>query len=257
MRAATLEAERLGADVISVGDHFFSARGDPNGRHLECWTLLAAIGEATERAELTALVTVASFRNPNLLADMARTLDHVTNGRAILGIGAGWMERDFVEYGYEFGTAGSRLRVLEDALPVVKRRWEKLNPPPVRRRIPILIGGSGEKVTLRIVAEHADIWNSISDVEETARKSDVLDEWCDRIGRDPAAIERSAVLNSEEQVLRAPDYVAAGITFLILPFGGPEFDLEPLAKLVEWRDRERAAPGGPASGALAQPDGEA
>src|SRR5436853_2765847 len=143
----------------------------------------------TQRAEIGCLVTCNSYRHPTLLANMAKTVDHISNGRLILGIAAGWFERDYKEYGYEFGTAGSRLAALEEALPIIRHRWEADMPKPIQQHIPILVGGGGEKKTLRIAAKYADIWHSFGSVSTLAHKMEVLDGWCKEVGRDPREIE--------------------------------------------------------------------
>ena len=180
----------MGVDVVFNWDHFYPLYGEPDGKHYECWTMLGAWAEQTSRVEIGALVTCNSYRNPELLADMARTVDNMSDGRLILGIGSGWFERDYDEYGYEFGTAGGRLNQLGEDLPRIESRWGKLNPPPTRK-IPVLIGGGGEKKTLRLVAQHADIWHSFSDLETLKRKTGILHQHCADVGRDPAEIELS------------------------------------------------------------------
>jgi probable F420-dependent oxidoreductase len=232
--ALVRRADSLGFDTIWTWDHFFPLSGDPDGMHFEAWTLLTAMATLTQRAEVGLLVTGNSYRNPNLLADMARTVDHISHGRLILGIGAGWAQRDYEEYGYEFGTAGSRLKALEENLRIIKARWCKLNPPPTRK-IPVLVGGGGEKVTLRITAAHADIWNGFGPPESFKHKNQVLDEWCRQISRDPLEIERSVTFPATD-VDRLEDYVKAGANHLILGTVD-SFDFEAAEKLVAWRER--------------------
>jgi len=240
IRRACAQAEELGADVVFNWDHFYPLYGEPEGRHFECWTMLAAFAEATERVEIGALVTCNSYRNPQLLADMARTVDHISDGRLILGIGSGWFEKDYDAYDYEFGTAGGRLDALDRDLPLITSRLAQLNPPPTRP-IPVLIGGGGERKTLRIVAEHADIWHGFGDAATVSHKDAVLDEWCAKVGRDPLEIERSAGVSPEDPAASAESLYAVGTRLFTYGVGGPAYDLGPLRDLITWRDERNRA----------------
>jgi probable F420-dependent oxidoreductase len=230
LRRVWRDADVLGVDSIWTWDHFFPLSGDPDGSHFEGWTLLAAAAADTTRAALGVLVSCNSYRNPDLLADMARTVDHLSGGRAILGIGAGWCERDYHEYGFGFGTSTTRLIELEEGLRRVRSRLERLNPKPLGR-LPILVGGEGERVTLRLVAEYADIWNGFGPVDVFARKNRVLDEWCERVGRDPASIERSVLLLDPGDDEHVDGFLEAGAQHLIVPAKAP-FTLDRLERLL-------------------------
>jgi len=198
-------AERLGFDSILFVDHMW-ARGMPDVDHLEAWTVMSATAAVTERLEVGALVLCNSYRNPALLAKMAASLDQVSNGRLVLGLGAGWMDEEYRAYGYPFPPIGERLDQLEEGLEIVTRMlaeprtsWRGKhyavedapnNPKPVRRpRPPILIGGGGEKRLLRLVARFADIWNCPNNcAAELPRKLEVLRGHCAALGRNPADI---------------------------------------------------------------------
>jgi probable F420-dependent oxidoreductase len=235
IRRTVSEAEDLGVDVVFNWDHFYPLYGDPSGKHFECWTMLGAWAEQTSRVEIGALVTCNSYRNPELLADMARTVDHLSDGRLILGIGSGWFEKDYDEYGYEFGTAGGRLDELAASLPRIEQRLAKLNPPPTRK-IPVLIGGGGEKKTLRLVARHADIWHSFSDLDTFKHKQEVLAAHCADAGRDPSEIERSVGTPGGDPAQAGPELVEAGAGMFTVGLGGPDYDLTKLRRWLAWRD---------------------
>jgi probable F420-dependent oxidoreductase len=235
--------EDLGVDIVFNWDHFFPLTGDPDGPHFEAWTMLAAIAEQTSRVEFGPLVNCNAYRNPDLQADMARTVDQISAhstgiGRFIFGTGSGWFERDFTEYGYPFGTAGSRLDALARDLPRIRARWEMLNPAPTRR-IPILIGGGGEQKTLKIVAQHADIWHSFSDPDTLVRKLGVLRHWCEIVGRDMSEIELSTgtsirgMGSSETTVLDT--YRELGVTLFEISIDATH-DFDAVKRVLAWRD---------------------
>ena len=238
LRSAAVRAEEMGVDIIYNWDHFFPLSGPADGKHFECWTMLASWAEVTERVEIGALVTCYSYRNAHLLADMARTVDHISDGRLILGLGAGWTERDYTEYEYPFGTFGGRLRDFEAGMYRITRRLDRLNPPPLRR-IPILIGGLGEKHTLRIAGQYADIWHGFGDSDVLRRKNRILDEWCRVAGRDPSMIERSVGAEVGE-IDDADTLLEAGATQITLGVEGPDYDMAGLEEWIAWRDARNA-----------------
>jgi probable F420-dependent oxidoreductase len=240
LRRAWRQADRMGVDSIWVWDHFFPLygagepylwppRGTPTGQHYESWSLLAAMAVDTAHARIGVLISNVNFRNPDLLADMARTVDHLSGGRVILGLGAGNIDRDFREYGYSFEPGRDRLRALEEGIGRVKRRLSMLQPAPMGA-LPLLVGGSGPKVTLRIVAEHADLWNSFGPPADYAKQNATLDDWCRRLGRDPAAIERTVLLDVPEEAEDLPGFVEAGAEHIIVGCPHP-FDLAPVREI--------------------------
>jgi len=230
LRAAWRAADEMGADSIWTWDHFFPLSGDPDGLHFEGWSLLAGMACDTSRATIGILVTCNSYRNPDLLADMARTVDHLSGGRVILGLGAGWCERDYDEYGYEFGTAATRVGALGPGIARIKARLATLNPKPLGP-LPLLIGGEGEDVTLRLVAQHADMWNGFGPVAKFLHKSAVLDNWSAKVGRDPSTIERTVLLNPPRDLDHVDDFLAAGAAHMIVPGRAP-FELGDLEALL-------------------------
>lgn len=244
MRRAILDAEAMGYDIAYVWDHFFPLYGDPaDQRHLECWSLLAGWAEATSRIELGPLVACNSYRNPNLTADIARTVDRISGGRVILGLGSGWQRRDYDAYGYEFGTRASRLEALAEAMPVIRDRLSRLDPPPARS-MPILVAGTGRRRTLRIVAEHADAWHAAFPERpaELEPAVEALHAWCDELGRDPTTIEWSVgVEPGDLQRFLDQDadaYLGMGFSQFTLGFDGPGWTVEAGARWLAWRDEQ-------------------
>lgn len=244
LRAAAVEAERLGYDAVFNWDHFFPLYGGGD-RHLECWTVLAAWAEATTRIEIGPLVTCYSYRNPNLLADMARTVDRISAGRLVLGIGAGWFRRDYDDYGFEFGTWKSRFDALGEGLSLIEQRMTRLDPAP-HRRIPLLVGGVGERRTLPLVAQHATMWHAMFPDRpgDLQPKIDRLRELCAGVGRDPDDVECWVGVEPDDldRFLDqdADTYVAMGFSGFTLGFNGPDWNPAAGERWLEWRDAQRS-----------------
>ncbi|HZU49115.1 MAG TPA: LLM class F420-dependent oxidoreductase [Mycobacterium sp.] len=209
--AQAQEAESAGFDALFVMDHFYQlpVLGSPDQPMLEAYTALGALATATNRIQLGALVTGNTYRNPTLLAKIITTLDVVSAGRAILGIGAGWFELEHRQLGFEFGTFTDRFNRLEEAMqiidpmikgerPTFSGRWYRtesaIAEPRYRDRIPILIGGSGEKKTFSVAARYAEHLNIIAGFNELPAKLDALAKRCNEVGRDPSTVETSMLL---------------------------------------------------------------
>jgi len=210
--AQAAAADRSGFDTVLLMDHFFQLPmlGDPDAYMLECYTTLGALSQRTTQVRLGALVTGNTYRQPALLAKVVTALDVASGGRAQLGIGAGWFELEHQSLGFEFGTFTDRFEKLEEALQIIlpMLRGERvtyegeryqvrdaINSPPPVGRIPVMIGGSGERKTLRMVAQYADEANLTAPLEEVGRKLDALAAHCERLGRDRAEITVSKQLN--------------------------------------------------------------
>jgi F420-dependent oxidoreductase-like protein len=239
VKDAALLAEEVGFDSVWVADHFLGVGSeDP----LEAWTEMTAVAAITQRVEIGFLVLCNSYRPPALLAKMATTFDAISNGRLILGYGAGWFVQEYEAYGYEYPSIRTRLEQLEEGLEVLKKMWTEPEPTfhgvhyhienarcwpkPVRQpHPPILIGGGGEKVLLKLVARYADIWNNLGAAHrDVAHKLAVLRSHCEKIGRDPDEIEVSqqtlgAIALSPADAQRRTEEVHQDVGFLT---GAPE-----------------------------------
>jgi alkanesulfonate monooxygenase SsuD/methylene tetrahydromethanopterin reductase-like flavin-dependent oxidoreductase (luciferase family) len=212
LRDACLEAEQAGFDSLWLDDHLLSDEGDWRDSKLEGWAALAALAPLTNAARLGLLVAANTFRNPGVTAKMATTIDHVSGGRFILGIGGGSFGREHEAFGLDFGSGfGERLDRLEEAVDILERllAGERVThhghfydiedalclPRPVQARLPILIGGSGREKTLRTTARHADLWNGYGEPSRIAETSEVLRQRCAEVGRDFDAIERTVTMD--------------------------------------------------------------
>jgi F420-dependent oxidoreductase-like protein len=250
--AQAREAESAGFDSVFVMDHFYQLPmlGSPDQPMLEAYTALGALATATERVQLGTLVTGNSYRNPTLLAKIITTLDVVSAGRAILGIGTGWFELEHDQLGYEFGTFTDRFNRLDEALeiilpmikgerPTFSGKWYRaenaLANPRYRDHVPLMIGGSGEKKTIPLAARHFDHLNVIAGFDQLPGKVKVVRECCEEIGRDPATLETSILLTvlldenakpdqipaemSQRMLVGSPDYVAEQVQTKVLDTG--------------------------------------
>lgn len=235
------EVDTLGYDTAWVFDHFLPIFSDPTGPCMEAWTALSALAMVTKNVRFGTMVTGNTYRHPVVLAKMATTVDIISGGRLILGVGAGWFELEHQEYGMPFRTIGARLQRLDEALEVIKLLWANersifsgkhyelhdasFNPKPLQQpRPPILVGATGENVALKIVAKHADMWNSFGTPEVFHHKIAILDEHCRTLGRDPETIEKSVLVSAANSAgpfelsdarRQIDAYHAAGVTHII------------------------------------------
>jgi F420-dependent oxidoreductase-like protein len=206
--ALAQRAEAAGWDGVCFADHFLPSLAPPPTPTLECWSVLAALAARVPRITLGPLVCGATYRNPYLLAKMAATVDHVSGGRLVLGIGAAWQQDEHVAYGVAFPDLATRLARLDECCAALRSLLDEprttlagrhvalrdaiLEPKPLQPRLPLLVGGGGERVTLRIAARHADVWNCWGTPETLRHKNAALDRHCAALGRNPRAIRRSA-----------------------------------------------------------------
>ena len=239
--ALAQHAETVGLHGVWVCDHFMPYAGDGRpaaGPVLEGWTQLTAVAARTTRIRLGTLVLGASYRHPAVVAKMAATLDHVSGGRLTLGLGAGWQPNEHTAYGIELLPAPARLARFAEYVAAIRSllrgpstslagEWFRLtdatcDPPPVQRPLPLLVGGGGEKRTMRVAARHADAWHTWATPAELARKNAVLDQRCAEVGRDPSAIARVAgdMVEPDEPAgavkARLTGYAAAGADEFVL-----------------------------------------
>jgi F420-dependent oxidoreductase-like protein len=247
LRAVWRIADEAGFDHAWGFDHFAAIGGAPERPIYDGWTMLAAMAESTKRVRIGLLVTGATYRHPGVLAKIATTVDHLSGGRLEFGIGSAWAENEHTMLGIPFHTVAGRIRRMEEAIEVCKRLWSEERatfegkffqleeaihePKPIQKPYPpIWVGGSGEQLTLRVTAKHADVWNPSGgggDPEEAARLSAVLDEHCQEVGRDPADIRRSVqhrfdASDPEAFVDRSRQFIERGFTEIIAQVSGSE-----------------------------------
>ncbi len=247
MREMWMKAEELGVDRIYVADHFHAqiltkdvvkeAAASPTsfGINFEATTVQAAMAATTTRVEIGCLVHANSYRNPNLMADIARTIDHISGGRYILGMGAGYLKPDYDEYGYPFGTPKSRMEDFVRDIPIIKARLGKLNPPPLRK-MPLLIAAMGEGMGLPLAAEHADIWHVYGELDKVQHKLEVFRKLCRDFRRDPADVELQVSYFPGLAENGDPDaFYKLGFDEIIVTTFGPEWDLGGLREILAWR----------------------
>ncbi|MFT5222399.1 MAG: F420-dependent oxidoreductase-like protein [Glaciecola sp.] len=229
-------AEKHGWDGIWIADHFMANTEDASGDMLECWAVMAALAVAVPRVRLGTLVCGNTYRHPAVLANQAASVDVISGGRVILGIGGGWQENEHRKYGLDYFTVGERLRRLDEACQVIKALTTQeratfkgefyelddapLEPRPVQSPLPLMVGGGGEKVTLRIAAQYADEWNVWGTPETLRRKIGILEAHGERLGRDPAEIHKTAnaliaLSDDQDEVDRLRDNAGPGPPTLI------------------------------------------